>query len=96
MRLKHAVIGLTRSIALEYADRGVRVNAVAPGVIDTSMMERVFGEGDAGQQAAASQEPIGRPGRPEEIASAVLWLCSPDAAFMVGHTLVMDGGQTVR
>lgn len=93
---KHAVIGLTRSVALDYADSGIRVNAVAPGVIDTDMRVRTFGGGEDGKEAATAQEPIGRLGRAEEIASAVVWLSSADAAFTIGHTLVMDGGQTIQ
>jgi NAD(P)-dependent dehydrogenase (short-subunit alcohol dehydrogenase family) len=92
---KHGLIGLTKSAALEYIDQCVRINAVAPGVIDTAMMSRVTGGTDEGREAMVSQEPIGRMGRPEEIASAVLWLASDEGGFTVGHTLVVDGGQTV-
>lgn len=92
---KHGVIGLTKSAALDYVTAGVRVNAVCPGMIDTAMMARVSGGTDAGYRAVVSHEPIGRMGRPDEIASAVLWLCSDDAAFTIGHAMVIDGGQTV-
>lgn len=92
---KHAVIGLTKAAAVEYADKNIRVNAIAPGIIDTQMRERAFGPGEEGYRKAAEQEPIGRLGTPEEIASAVLWLSSAGGAFTVGHTLVVDGAQTV-
>jgi len=92
---KHGLAGLTKSAALEYVDKGVRINSVAPGVIDTAMMGRVTGGTDEGRDTMVSQEPIGRMGRPEEIASAVLWLSSEGGGFTVGHTLVVDGGQTL-
>lgn len=91
---KHAVIGLTRSAALDYAANGIRINAVCPGIIQNTPMARdVTKNYDPGIVAAmVAREPIGRLGEPEEIAAAVLWLCSPAASFMVGHALAVDGG----
>ncbi|MBZ4521791.1 SDR family oxidoreductase [Mycobacterium avium subsp. hominissuis] len=91
---KHAVVGLTKSAALDYASAGVRINAICPGIIQTPMMDRFTGGTQEGRQRVIAQEPIGRMGRPEEIAAAVLWLCSDLAAFTIGHALVVDGGQT--
>lgn len=89
------MIGLTKSAALDYAAQNISVNAVAPGYIDTPMMDRFTGGTTEGQEKVIAQEPIGRMGQPEEIANAVVWLCSDAAAFVVGHALVVDGGQTV-
>lgn len=92
---KHGVIGMTKSAALEYAARGIQINAICPGIIETPMMGRFSGGTPEGRQRVIDQEPIGRMGKPEEIASAVLWLCSDLGAFTIGHALVVDGGQTI-
>jgi NAD(P)-dependent dehydrogenase (short-subunit alcohol dehydrogenase family) len=92
---KHGVIGLTKSAALDYASQNIRINAVCPGIIETSMMDRFTGGTSEGRERVIAQEPVGRMGKPEEIAAAVVWLCSDPAAFMIGHALVIDGGQTV-
>jgi NAD(P)-dependent dehydrogenase (short-subunit alcohol dehydrogenase family) len=92
---KHGVIGLTKSAALDYALQNIRVNAVCPGIIETSMMDRFTGGTREGRERVIAQEPVGRMGKPDEIASAVIWLCSDPAAFVIGHALVLDGGQTV-
>lgn len=88
---KHAVIGLSRSAALEGAARGIRVNTVCPAVIVTAMAERAFGDLEA-NKPLLSMHPIGRFGKPMEIAEAVLWMCSDKSSFMTGHDIVLDGG----
>ncbi len=93
---KHGVIGLTKAAALDYASQNIRVNAVAPGYIGTPMMDRFTGGTAEGREQVIAEEPVGRMGQPEEIANAVVWLCSDAAAFVVGHALVVDGGQTVQ
>jgi NAD(P)-dependent dehydrogenase (short-subunit alcohol dehydrogenase family) len=93
---KHGVLGLTKSAALDYAARGIRINAVCPGIIHTSMLDKMMTTQADALNAMLKDVPIGRLGRPEEIASAVLWLCSSAASFMVGHALAVDGGYTIR
>jgi NAD(P)-dependent dehydrogenase (short-subunit alcohol dehydrogenase family) len=92
---KFGVIGMTRCAALDYADANIRINAVCPGIIGVSMMDRCTGGTAEGRERVIAQEPVGRMGSPEEIAAAVVWLCSDAAAFVVGHAMVIDGGQTV-
>jgi NAD(P)-dependent dehydrogenase (short-subunit alcohol dehydrogenase family) len=92
---KHGIVGLTKAAALDYAASNIRVNAVCPGIIETPMMDRFSGGTLEGRARVIAQEPVGRMGKPEEIAAAVLWLCSDAAAFVVGHAMVIDGGQTV-
>ena len=94
---KHGVLGLTKSAALEYAARGIRINAVCPGIIHTPMADQMIAGGQADAiNAMLKDVPIGRLGRSEEIADAVLWLCSSAASLVIGHALAVDGGYTVR
>jgi NAD(P)-dependent dehydrogenase (short-subunit alcohol dehydrogenase family) len=93
---KHGVLGLTRSAALEYAPRGIRINAICPGTIETPMVTQMIDSGDLDRAEAAANQPIGRLGTAEEMAAAVLWLCSPGASFVVGVALPVDGGYTAR
>ncbi|MFC1941925.1 SDR family oxidoreductase [Chloroflexota bacterium] len=93
---KHGVIGLTRAAAVEYAKSGIRVNAVCPGVIATPLIERGYGHNpDAAEAARISQRPIERLGTPEEVAEAVVWLCSDAASFVLGTAMVVDGGKSI-
>ncbi len=89
---KHGVNGLTKTAALEYATKGIRVNAVCPGVIYTAMIDRFTGGQKEALENMKQMEPMGRMGTPEEVANAVVWLCSEEASFITGHPLVVDGG----
>jgi NAD(P)-dependent dehydrogenase (short-subunit alcohol dehydrogenase family) len=91
---KHAVVGLTKSAAAEYGSYGIRINSVCPAVIRTPMFERVVAAKLADAEAITRMHPIGRIGEVEEVASAVLWLCSDAASFVTGHQLAVDGGFT--
>jgi len=92
---KHGVVGLTRTAALEYIQCGIRVNAVNPGLIDTQIARDVVSGDEQAYADIAKSVPIGRAGTPEEIASVVLWLCSPGASYVVGHAITVDGGMTI-
>jgi NAD(P)-dependent dehydrogenase (short-subunit alcohol dehydrogenase family) len=93
---KHGVLGLTKSAALEYAARGIRINAICPGIIDTPMLAGMKQREPEAMAALLREVPIGRLGRAEEIAAAVLFLCGPGASFVIGHALAVDGGYTIR
>lgn len=93
---KHGVNGLTKTAALEYATKGIRVNAVCPGVIHTAMIDRFTGGDKEAMEQMKSMQPLNRMGTPEEVAKAVIWLCSEDASFVTGHPLVVDGGFVAR
>jgi NAD(P)-dependent dehydrogenase (short-subunit alcohol dehydrogenase family) len=94
---KHGVLGFTKSAALEHAARGIRINAICPGLIWTPMADQMVaaGQGDA-LKAMEKNVPMGRVGRPEEIANAVLWLCSDAASYVTGQSISVDGGFVMR
>jgi NAD(P)-dependent dehydrogenase (short-subunit alcohol dehydrogenase family) len=93
---KHGVVGLTKSAGLEYAAKGIRINAVCPGIIETPRVMGMLETQPEAMAALMKEVPMGRLGRGEEIADAVLWLCSPASSFVIGHALPVDGGYTVR
>jgi NAD(P)-dependent dehydrogenase (short-subunit alcohol dehydrogenase family) len=93
---KHAVLGLTKSAAVEYAKSGIRINAIAPGGVETDMLMQTVGDDHQFLETFRSMHPIGRIGRPEEIANTIVWLLSDKASFVLGHTLLVDGGIVSR
>lgn len=93
---KHGVIGMTRTAAMDYAAKNIRINAVCPGVILTPMAEELIRRNPELEKELVRDIPAGRLGKPEEIADAVLWLCSPQASFVHGHALLVDGGFTIH
>ena len=93
---KHGIVGLTKAVALEYAGQGIRVNAVCPAIIRTPMTERLLGGDPERERQIAALQPIGRIGTPEEVAAAVVWLCSDAASYITGHALPIDGGLVAK
>jgi len=93
---KHGVLGLTKSAALEYASRGIRINAICPGIIDTPMVAGMVSTQAEEMKELMKDVPIGRLGRAEEMADVVVWLCSPRASYVIGHALAIDGGYTIH
>ncbi len=93
---KHGVVGLTKTAALEYAKSGIRVNAVCPGLIQTPMVERITADQPQLGEALVAAEPVGRTGKPEEIAESVVWMCSDAASFVTGHAMSVDGGYVAQ
>ncbi len=93
---KHGVVGLTKAIALEQATAGIRINSVCPGPTQTDLLERMLSKTGRNEDKVKTAQPMGRIGQPEEIANAVVWLCSDAASFITGHSLTIDGGYTVQ
>lgn len=92
---KHGVVGLTKSVGAEYAAKGIRVNAVCPGTIDTPMVQDMIKTGNLDEQEAIKLMPINRLANADEVASTVLWLCSDAASFIIGQSIAVDGGYTI-
>jgi NAD(P)-dependent dehydrogenase (short-subunit alcohol dehydrogenase family) len=93
---KHGILGLTKCAALEYATRGIRINAVCPGLVETPMAKAMMVSQPEAIRELLKDQPIGRLARCDEIAAAVLWLCSPGSSFVIGHALAVDGGYTAH
>jgi NAD(P)-dependent dehydrogenase (short-subunit alcohol dehydrogenase family) len=93
---KHGLLGLTKSAALDYAAKGIRINAVCPGIVDTPMVAGMLTSQAEEMKEMMRDVPINRLGRAEEIADVVVWLCGPGSTFVIGHALAVDGGYTVR
>jgi len=93
---KHAVIGLTKSAALEFGKQGIRVNAILPGAVETDMFQRFVAEKPDLRAQMTAMHPLGRIGKPEEIAEAAIWLSSSKSSFVTGHSLLVDGGFTAQ
>ena len=93
---KHAVIGLTKSAAVEFGKQGIRINVVLPGAIETDLYRRFVREKAENKAAVLAMHPVGRIGTPEEIADAVIWLSSAKSSFVIGHSLPVDGGGTAQ
>ncbi len=96
MAAKHGVVGLTKAAALEYARDNIRVNAVCPGYIETPLLQPVLAAHEGFEERVVSRHPVGRLGQPQEIAEAVLWLSSPAASFVTGHSMAVDGGYVAQ
>ncbi len=92
---KHGMLGLTKCTAIDYAPRGIRINAVCPGTINTPMVKKMFEVGDLSKENVLKAHPINRLGTPNEIADTVLWLCSPMSSFIIGQAIAVDGGYTI-